>query len=95
MARQYKLAVTTSPQSFGDTTQGKKRDFIFQNLSTSANAVWIDCNGNTATADIGFLLEPGKDVSSKDLPEFFRQGPYSAVSDGTATLYVQFANERG
>jgi len=94
-ARKYQLSVTTTAQSFGDTTVGKKQDFVFQNLTSSANSVWVDCNGNTASADVGFLLEPGQAVTNKDLPEFFRSGPYSIISDGTATVQVQFASDRG
>ena len=94
-ARKYKLSATTTAQTFGELVTGKKRDFIFQNLTSSANSVWIDCNGNTAVADIGFVLEPGQAVTNKDLPEFFRSGPYSIVSDGTATVYAHFANDRG
>ena len=56
-ARKYKLSATTTAQTFGELVTGKKRDFIFQNLTSSANSVWIDCNGNTAVADIGFVLE--------------------------------------
>ena len=95
MARKYSLSVTTSAQSFGGTTKpGRKRDFIFQNLTSSAGNLRIDCNGNTADAD-GFTLEPGQAVTNKDLPECFRQGPYSTIGDSTATLQVQFSNERG
>jgi hypothetical protein len=97
-SRRLKVSVTATAQSFGDlsTTPGVKQDFIMQAASGSDD-IFIDCNNQTCVADAGFVLEAGKDVSSKDLPEFFRMGPFSAVcnSGETGTLYVTFAKARG
>lgn len=90
--RKGKASVTATAQSLGDAVTA---DFIFKNVGT--NTVYLDCGGNTAETDKGMYLVAGEMVTNKDLPEFFRRGPWSAVCAAaeTASLYYHFSKPRG
>jgi len=88
-----KLSVTDSAQSFGPTgTDGTKvKSFIIQNRGS--NTVFFQFNGRDAVADEGFNLIENESVSSKEIPDAWRQGRWSAVcaSGETATVYYHFS----
>lgn len=88
-----KLSVTDAAAPFGPTgVDGTKvKSFIIQNRGS--DTVFFQYHGETAVADEGFNLIANESVSSKELPDAWRQGRWSAVcaSGETATVYYHFS----
>ena len=88
--------VTTTAKQFGSSETGQQ--FIWQCPTTNTVPVFIIPRASAtvvAVKSVGFNLEPGKDISSDELPEFMKQGPYSCVvSTGTETLYITNSKAR-
>ena len=90
------LTISATAQEFGDAKgTAIRQDFIFQAPSGNTGSVFLDFNGDEATADEGWYLAPGEAISSQDVPEAFRQGPFSAVGTASDLLNYHFSKARG
>jgi len=87
MARKGKLSVTSTaqPLSEGDTTVLPK--YV---LRAVGGPIFLECQGEDAVVDEGMFMDDGDVVSSIDLPRTWSEGPLSAVTAATASLYYHF-----
>lgn len=83
-----KVSVTATAQLFGPTDW--KGGFVLQNRGS--NECWITYGEETAVADAGLNLIENESISSKDLPDAWKQTPgqFSVVCSATETTTLYF-----
>lgn len=87
MARKGAITLDDTSAEIGPPAGG--RDFTLQN--TGAVDAHFDYAGNAAVFGEGLRLSPGEDISSTELPGYWKIGPLTGVSSvATTTVLYHF-----
>jgi len=86
-----KTTANGTSAAFGPDIAATERQKQFTWQNGGGSRVYIVPQGETAVASVGFFLDPGREISSKDLPDNYLLGrPSCITASGTADLFWDY-----